>query len=127
MNDAEILATTYFDTCLIERLSDRVNTDTGLTEQTYQPVYDEPIKCALSQSGLGSAGNLSVIDSTGMMNVTQEDQKLFTQPNIKILKGDRLTVTQQGGQMHVYYAKQPFFYPSHTEINVVGREIDGKK
>ncbi|HBM8089881.1 TPA: hypothetical protein L0X72_002772, partial [Enterococcus faecalis] len=55
MNEAEILAATYFDTCIIERMSDIENTESGITEQAYFPIHDGKLPCAFSQ---GSMGNL---------------------------------------------------------------------
>lgn len=124
MSEAEILAMTYFDTCIISRLEDAEDPDTGLTEQNYQDVY-AGVKCALSQSGLGSTGNLAVVENTGNVNVTYEDQKLFLTPDLIVKKGDRIAVTQQNGFTNTFYAKKPFYYPSHLEINLTGREIDG--
>ena len=125
MREADILASTYLDTCTIERLGDWEDPETGLTKQSYQPVQDDTLPCALSQSGLGSAGALSVVENTGMVNVTYEEQKLFLMPGVDIIKGDRITVTQSTGQQHVLYAKKPFAYPSHLEVNLTGSVIDG--
>lgn len=129
MNEADILANTYFDKCMIERIQDIENPDTGITEQGYAPIkgQKEAIPCALSQSGLGSAGALAVVENSGSVNVTYEEQKLFTGPGVDVLKGDRIQITQSTGYKQVLYAKKPFFYPSHTEINLTGSEIDGKR
>lgn len=125
MNEAEILASTYNDICIIQRLQDVEDPDTGLTDQDYAPVHEGSLPCALSQSGLGSAGALAVVENAGMVNVTYEEQKLFLMPNTDVLKGDRITITQSTGHMNVLYAKKPFYYPSHTEISLTGSEIDG--
>ncbi|MGM0124685.1 hypothetical protein IGI37_002079 [Enterococcus sp. AZ194] len=122
MNEADVLASTYLDTCVIERLMDVENDETGLTEQTYQLVYDSPLPCGLSQ---GSQSGLAVVEHTNVVNVTQEEQKLFMAPGIDVIKGDRLTITQSTGHVLVLFAKKPFFYPSHTEIGLIGSEIDG--
>ncbi|OTN86302.1 hypothetical protein A5819_003136 [Enterococcus sp. 7E2_DIV0204] len=124
MNEAEILAMTYTDTCTIERYGDHEDPETGVTEQTYQAV-SENLPCALSQSGLGSSGNLAVVENTGMVNVTYEEQKLFLMPTVDIRKGDRIQITQSTGQQHTSFAKKPFSYPSHLEVNLSGSEIDG--
>jgi hypothetical protein len=123
MNEADVLASTYLDTCLIERLMDIENSETGLTEQIYRPVYAEPKACGLSQ---GNKSGLAVIEHTNVVNVTQEEQKLFMAPGTDVIKGDRLTITQSTGNILVLFAKKPFFYPSHTEIALVGSEIDGQ-
>ena len=46
MNEADILATTYNDSCVIERIKDVIIPETGITKQEYRPVYGDPIKCA---------------------------------------------------------------------------------
>ena len=40
LNEAEVLAATYFDTCVIERISDIENVESGITEQVYFPIHD---------------------------------------------------------------------------------------
>lgn len=126
MTEAEILAQTYLDTCVIERMQDVEDPETGLTEQGYAPTHEGVLSCALSQSGLGSAGGLAVVENSGNVNVTYEEQKLFLMPTIVVHKGDRISITQSTGYKHVLYAKKPFYYPSHTEINLTGSEIDAK-
>ncbi|HAP2958383.1 TPA: hypothetical protein ITS51_003179, partial [Enterococcus faecalis] len=81
MNEAEILAATYFDTCIIERMSDIENTESGITEQAYFPIHDGKLPCAFSQ---GSMGNLPVIENKEAFNISYEEQKLFLEPNIKV-------------------------------------------
>lgn len=124
MNEAEILAMTYTDKCTIARFDDLEDPYTGLTEQSYQ-IISANIPCALSQSGLGSSGNLAVVENTGMVNVTYEEQKLFLMPTVDIRKGDRIQITQSTGQQHTLFAKNPFSYPSHLEVNLSGSGIDG--
>ena len=49
LNEAEILAATYFDTCVIERMSDIENTESGITEQVYFPIHVGKLPCAFSR------------------------------------------------------------------------------
>ncbi|EPI31874.1 hypothetical protein D349_01025 [Enterococcus faecalis UP2S-6] len=100
MNEAEVLAATYFDTCVIERISDIENVESGITEQVYFPIHDGKLPCAFSQ---GSMGNLPVIENKEAFNISYEEQKLFLEPNIKVKKGDRITITQGTGQKHVLF------------------------
>ena len=74
MNEAEVLAATYFDTCVIERISDIENVESGITEQVYFPIHDG--KFVFSQ---GSMGNLPVIENKEAFkfNISYEEQKLF--------------------------------------------------
>ncbi|EMW6313277.1 hypothetical protein AAFE42_003110, partial [Enterococcus faecalis] len=56
--------------------------------------------------------------------ISYEEQKLFLEPNIKVKKGDRITITQGTGQKHVLFSKKPFYYPSHIEVVLSGSAID---
>lgn len=123
MTEAEILAESYEDLCIIERYQDREDPDTGLTEQDYGPIHEGKLICALSQTL--NPNHLAVVEGSGNINVTIEEQKLFLMPGITIKKGDRITVTQSTSHVSVFYASKPFYYPSHTEIKLSGREIDG--
>ncbi|HAP4574632.1 TPA: hypothetical protein IUW57_003150 [Enterococcus faecalis] len=124
MNEADILAMTYLDSCVIERMSDIENAETGITDQGYSPIHEGKLKCALSQSGLGSAGSLPVVENKGTINITYEDQKLFLMPDVDVKKADRITVIQSTGQKHVLFSKKPFYYPSHIEVVLSGSSID---
>ncbi len=128
---------TYLDTCVIERMGDIENPETGITEQDYSPIpetgiteqdyspiHDGKLKCALSQSGLGSAGSLPVVENKGTFNITYEDQKIFLMPDVDVKKADRITVIQSTGQKHILFAKKPFNYPSHIEVTLTGSAID---
>jgi len=123
MNEADILATTYNDSCVIERIKDVIIPETGITKQEYRPVYGDPIKCALSQSRLDG---LPVIKDGEMLNTSVDDYQLFVRPTINIKKGDRITVTQQvNGLVIKLYAHKPFYYPSHCEVKLTGRDPNG--
>ncbi|EGO5911038.1 hypothetical protein KZ122_000129 [Enterococcus faecalis] len=124
MNEADILAMTYLDSCVIERMNDIENAETGITDQGYSPIHEGKLKCALSQSGLGSAGSLPVVENKGTFNITYEDQKLFLMPDVDVKKADRITVIQSTGQKHILFAKKPFYYPSHIEVTLTGSAID---
>lgn len=107
---------------MIERLTDVEDPETGITEQGLVKIVDN-LKCALSQNNVKDA--LPVIENTGNVNLTYDDQKLFISPGIDVLKGDKITIMQSTGHQHVLYAKKPFYYPSHTEINLTGSDING--
>jgi hypothetical protein len=121
MTEAEVLALTYTDTCLIERFEDKKNPETHITEQVWQLVNDEPLKCGFSQK---TTGGLPVVEGE-MVNATVVEHKLFMIPNVDVKKGDRITITQSTGQTHIMYANKPMFYTSHTEVILTGREING--
>ena len=122
MTEADILAMTYTDSCVISRLVDSEDPETGITTQQYKPTHEQPLPCALSQTGLGQAGGLDVLEGAGLMNVTINEYRLFLRPEIEILKGDRVEVSQGCGLKHLLFAKQPFYYSSHCEVNLTGRD-----
>ncbi|EMF0239152.1 hypothetical protein NTJ90_002700 [Enterococcus hirae] len=123
MNEADILETTYEDSCIIERLMDIEDSNTNITIQDYKKIYDNPISCALSQ---GQIDGLAVIEDGEMVNVSTDTYKLFVHPKIKLKKGDRITITQKAsGLIFSLFATKPFYYPSHCEVNLIGSEKNG--
>lgn len=122
MTEQEILESTYLDRCTIRRLGDVEDKETGITEQGWH-VVAESIKCAMSQNTIKDS--LPVVDNASSVNVTYDDQKLFISPGINILKGDQISIIQSTCQEHILYAKKPFYYPTHTEINLTGRDVNG--
>lgn len=122
MTEQEILESTYLDTCTIKRLGDVEDEETGITEQGWEVIINN-LKCALSQNTVKDS--LPALEGTSPVNVTYDDQKLFVSPGIDIIKGDKITIMQSTGQEHILYAKKPFYYPTHTEINLTGRDVNG--
>ncbi|MGX7132352.1 hypothetical protein ACWOB3_07710 [Enterococcus songbeiensis] len=123
MDEANILAATYLDTCQIMRMQDVEDLETGLTKQDYAPTTEKPISCALSQ---GNMDGLAVIENGDMLNVATDDYKLFVRPTVEILKGDLIRVTQAISHIELdLYANKPFYYPSHCEVGLTGREPNG--
>lgn len=125
MTEADILETTYLDSCMIERIQDAEDPESGVTKQEYAPTHEKLLPCALSQSGLGASGNLSVVHNADVVNVTDEEYRLFLRPEVEIKKGDRITIDQKHGFKYVLYAKKPFYYPSHCEVNMTERDLNG--
>lgn len=125
MNEADILAMTYEDQCIVERIDDVEDPLTNITKQEYVSVYED-VQCALSQTGLGQAGGLAVIEDADMLNATISEYRLFTKPNILFLKGDKVIVKQKAsGHSFTLYAKEPFYYSDHCEVNLTGRDPNG--
>lgn len=125
MNEADILAMTYEDLCTVKRMEDVEDPETNVTSQKYVSVYEE-VQCALSQTGLGQAGRLAVVEDADMLNVTISEYSLFTRPNIQIVKGDKILVKQKAsGKSFTLYTKEPFYYSSHCEVNLTGRDPNG--
>lgn len=122
VNEADVLTVSYEDRCTIARYVDVEDHVMGITKPVLQTVVTD-VPCALSQNT--SKDSLAVVEGTGMVNVTYEDLKVFIPPNIRVIKGDQITLKQSTGQTHLFIAKKPFYYPSHAEINVTGRDING--
>lgn len=122
MTEQKILESTYLDKCTIRRLGDVEDEETGITEQGWY-VVAESIKCALSQNTIKDS--LPVVENTSSVNVTYDDQKLFISPGIDVLKGDQISIVQSTGHTHELIAKKAFYYPTHTEINLTGRDVNG--
>lgn len=122
MTEQEILESTYLDKCTIRRFGDVEDEETGITEQGLQ-VIAENLKCAFSQNTVKDS--LPVVENTSSVNVTYDDQKLFISPGIDVLKGDQISIVQSTGHTHKLIAKKPFYYPTHTEINLTGSDING--
>lgn len=125
MNEADILAMTYEDLCTVKRMNDFEDVETNITSQEYVSVYED-VSCALSQTGLGQAGGLAVVEDADMLNVTISEYRLFTKPDIQFVKGDKVIIKQRAsGKTFTLYAKEPFYYPSHCEVNLTGRDPNG--
>ncbi|MCS5458484.1 hypothetical protein NWO28_06705 [Enterococcus faecalis] len=75
MNEAEVFTATYFDTCVIERISDIENVESGITEQVYFPIHDASYPVLFSRK----MGNLPVIENKEAFkfNISYEEQKNF--------------------------------------------------
>lgn len=109
INTANILAKTYFDTCSVYRMEDvKVG---SITRQERVMKY-ENIPCSLSQ-GTSKPSGENVI-------ATSSKRKLFTRPEVDILKGDDIHVIQQGSSTAIeYVAGEPFkYHGSHIEVEL---------
>lgn len=102
MNEADILAMTYEDLCTVKRMNDVEDVETNITSQKYVPVYED-VYCALSQTGLGQAGGLAVVEDADMLNVTISEYRLFTKPDIHFAKGDKVIVKQKASGKPLLY------------------------
>ncbi|HIB1875266.1 TPA: hypothetical protein ACWWCX_002700 [Enterococcus faecium] len=122
MTEADIIAMTYEDICTISRLDDIENPETGITEQGYVSIHKN-VPCALSQ---GQLDGLAVIEGNDMVNIATDEYKLFLRPEVSILRGDQILVIQKASNTSFeLYATKPFYYPSHCEVGLTGRELNG--
>ena len=113
MNAADVLATTYFDTCTIKRHTKAKDISTGITS-TVEVVIAENIKCALSKKD-NQILNKEIV---GIMNYAHE---LFTMPDVDIREGDIVEVTALG-RTDTFTASKPFKYSSHLETYLTLKE-----
>lgn len=121
MREADILAMTYEDVCTISRLSDVENPETGITGQEYVSIHED-VPCALSQN---RQDGLTVIEGD-MINVATDEYNLFVRPEITIERGDRVIIIQKAsGIVFELYATKPFYYSSHCEVGLTGRDPIG--
>lgn len=105
MNEADILATTYFDTCTIKRA---VKVKEGaITREKMVTVYSA-IPCAVSSNG-GSANG----KNDEYQPIEYEDL-LYTRPDVEVRAGDRVEAVV-GGDSCIYEAGQGRRYSSHRQ------------
>lgn len=109
INTSNILAKTYFDTCSIYRMED---VKVGSITRQERVMKHKDITCSLSQGTSRTAGE--------NVTVTSSKYKLFTRPEVDILKGDEIHVIQQGSSTAIeYVAGQPFkYHGSHIEVEL---------
>lgn len=105
MKEADILATTYFDTCTIKRAA-KVK-DGAITREEMRAVYSA-IPCAVS-SNSGSANG----KNDEYQPIEYEDL-LYTRPDVEVRAGDRVEAVV-GGDSCIYEAGQGRRYPSHRQ------------
>ena len=105
MKEADILATTYFDTCTIKRAV-KVK-DGAITREEMLAVYSA-IPCAVS-SNSGSANG----KNDEYQPIEYEDL-LYTRPDVEVRAGDRVEAVV-GGESCIYEAGQGRRYSSHRQ------------
>lgn len=105
MNEADILATTYFDTCTIKRA---VRVKNGaITREEMQAVYSA-IPCAVSSNGGSASGK------NDEYQLIEYEDLLYTRPEIEVRAGDRVEAVV-GGDSCIYEAGQGRRYSSHRQ------------
>lgn len=109
--EADILASTYVDTCTVHRPIPTVID--GYDDFTFQKVY-ENIPCALSYRGMASADLSSVQDINFLAS-------LMVRPEITIEAGDEIEVVQMERTLK-FRANEGAFYPSHNNIPLIRSE-----
>lgn len=105
MSEADILAMTYWDTCAVYR-KQKVKKNNGTTVVEKSTVYED-IKCALGIKSLQSKMNQDEDVAS-----TKYIYTLHTRPNIDILKGDSIVVTNTRKESTEYLVVE-----SHYQIS----------
>lgn len=121
MNEADILAMTYNDTCSVYR-SEKKDEDDG--ETRFQRVLImSGVPCALSRS----TGGHSFFGRVNGLPQQEFKRVVFTRPEVDIRAGDELAVISMGREVRgVAGIVSP--YPSHNEIPFLAEgDIDGQK
>ncbi len=110
MTEADILATTYLDTCTITRKSGIVKNEDTKQSRQGEITVAEQVLCALSS---GSGGGIQ--QSEGYGNY-RSGYTLFCRPDVDIQAGDKVVVATKAGRLYTLWAGRPFtFAGSHTE------------
>ena len=103
----------YEHTCTISRNEEYKNPLNRQTEHGPVEKYKD-IPCRLSNKRLSSNNQTETINSINY------ETKLFISPDVVILQGDEIEVTQLGSTVN-YIAGEPFKYAIHQEV-VLSRE-----
>lgn len=111
MTEADILATTYSDSCTVYRPFKTV-LDSGETVFKSglegRAVY-ENIPCSLARPTTATPRHEKPLVAAGV------DYVLFVRPEIEIQQSDTVVVTQLGREITVFTGRAAW-YPSHNEI-----------
>lgn len=106
---------TYFHTMSVSRYQSTEN-EWGAEEQSYLPLpLLQLIPCAFSQGSRNSV-NHSQTDST---NIIEYTPKIFCNPLLDILAGDRITINYGTRVIGEFTASEPYIYQTHQEIPII--------
>lgn len=111
MTEADILATTYDDTCTVYRpfKKDLESGETVFQDGLQGQVVYTDLACALARPTGGSSKREKPVINAGV------DYVLFVRPEIDIQQSDTIVVIQQGREI-IVMAGRPGYYPSHNEV-----------
>ncbi len=73
------------------------------------------VPCRLSKEKLSGISD----ENTPILTIAH---KVFTGPNVDVLKGDKLVIKQKYGRVYTFKAGESFSYSSHIEIDVQKEE-----
>lgn len=114
MLEQDILAYTYYDTCMIQRKEYVLDEETGVSESTLKTIASN-VRCAVSK------GDMPLLEENGIQTYSAS-HTLFTYPYVDIKEGDFITANVQGQEMY-FQASRPFKYVSHLEVPILFKEI----
>ena len=111
MTEADILATTYDDSCTVYRPFKTVleNGETVFNDGVKGRVVYENLPCSLSRP------SSSTPKKGTPTTVAPVEYTLFVRPEVDIQQSDTLVVLQQGHEI-IVTAGRAAYYPSHNEI-----------
>ena len=110
MNEADIIATLYFDSMDIYRKEKVKDPNTGVTTMKETLKYSN-LQCALDKKDeVTTAGEIG----TAYISAAY---KLFCRPTVDIKVGDKLVITYNG-RTETFEAGDPYPYKSHIETPV---------
>lgn len=114
MNEADIMALTFFHTCTIKRSEqEKVG---NITREKMVNTYED-IPCAVSSSG---GSNEQPTDE--YVPVVYNDT-LYTRPDVEVREGDFvITKNNVDGSEGYYIAGKGVLYPSHRQTPLVAKD-----
>lgn len=110
MNERQAIESTYFDKLTIYRMDSSYKDPKTKQTKQVESIIAEDVSCALSQS----KGRETKFTSTH--GEVYGSYTLFCAPEVDIIAGDKIVVTNQLGQVFNLWAGKPFKYISHAEI-----------
>jgi len=105
----KVIESTYDGTCNIYEKQPYKDPDTKVTSQKMKKVVEDR-SCHLSFSSISST------DDVGTVSKLRQVIKLFLAPEIVVLPGSKIEVTQAGRTEFYSRSGQPAVYGSHQEI-----------
>lgn len=112
MSEVQILQETYQDRVSVYRKVHEVDGNIGETREREKLIYDEK-PCALSQSKAGAPVR------NGATSAVDQDYVIFTDPSVRILDNDRVTVVTEAGERYEGRTGRTFVYArSHGETKL---------
>lgn len=109
MNEADILAATYYHTCTVKRPTAAKHND---WDDFDKRVVYRGLPCAVSFTQLANGGETETVQHVDYVAT------LFVRPEIVIQPGDEIHADVHG-QAYVFVANEPARYPSHLEVPLI--------